>query len=66
MRTFRREEASSGRSDTSYEEPDLYEVLGKYYDVWYEDQVDDVRFYLQLRKRSAGRSWSACAAPAGR
>ena len=54
MRTFRREEASSGRSDTSYEEPDLYEVLGKYYDVWYEDQVDDVRFYLQLAEKVGG------------
>ena len=54
MRTFREEEDSSERSDTSYEEPDLYEVLGKYYDVWYEDQVDDTRFYLSLAEQLGG------------
>ena len=54
MRMSRKEEVSSARSDTSYEEPDLYEVLGKYYDIWYEDQVDDVQFYLQLAERFGG------------
>jgi len=50
----KKEEVSSGRSDTSYEEPDLYEVLGKYYDIWYEDQKEDTQFYLQLAKVSGG------------
>jgi len=50
----RREEVSSERSDTSYEEPDLYEVLGKYYDIWYEDQVEDTQFYLQMAERLGG------------
>ncbi len=54
MRTYREEEDSSGRSDTSYEEPDLYEVLGKYYDVWYEDQVEDTQFYLRLAEQMGG------------
>ena len=54
MQMSRREEDSSGRSDTSYEEPDLYEVLGKYYDVWYEDQVEDTQFYLRLAEQVGG------------
>jgi len=42
MRTSRREEVSCARSDTSYEEPDIYESLGKYYDIWYEDITEDL------------------------
>ena len=44
MRTSRREEVSSARSDTSCEEPDMYESLGKYYDTWYEDITEDLDF----------------------
>lgn len=54
MRTSRREELSSAGSDTSYEEPDLYEVLGKYYDIWYEDQTDEVRVYREMAGRTGG------------
>ncbi len=54
MRTSRKEEVSSARSDTSYEEPDLYESLGKYYDIWYEDQDQDVQFYRQLAEQTGG------------
>lgn len=50
----RREEDSSGRSDISYDEPDLYESLGKYYDVWYEDLKDDVEFYRQMAEKVGG------------
>ncbi|MCX6651649.1 MAG: class I SAM-dependent methyltransferase [Methanomassiliicoccales archaeon] len=54
MRTSRRGEVFSGTSDTSYEEPDLYEALGKYYDIWYEDQTDEVQFYRQLAEKTGG------------
>jgi len=54
MRTSRKEEVSCARSDTSYEEPDLYESLGKYYDIWYEDITEDLDFYRQMAENVGG------------
>lgn len=54
MKTSRREEVSSGRSDISFEEQDLYEALGRYYDIWYDDQMEDVEFYRDMADRHGG------------
>jgi SAM-dependent methyltransferase len=49
---------SSARSVTSVErirdELDEYEVMAKYYDVWYEDFTEDIEFYRSLAERSGG------------
>jgi SAM-dependent methyltransferase len=56
MRTPRKGESSFDASDTNadVENLDLYEASAKYYDIWHEDQQDDVRFFLQLAERTGG------------
>ncbi|MCU0861006.1 MAG: class I SAM-dependent methyltransferase [Methanomassiliicoccales archaeon] len=47
--------SSSGRSVTSVDaqdELDEYEVMAKYYDVWYEDFTEDIEFYRTLAERA--------------
>ncbi len=50
--------SSSARSATSAEraknELDEYEVMAKYYDVWYEDFTEDINFYRALAERTGG------------
>ncbi|MFP4169454.1 MAG: class I SAM-dependent methyltransferase [Methanomassiliicoccales archaeon] len=49
------ERSFSEGSDTSYRETlDLYESTAKYYDIWYDDFDQDVRFYLQLAGQVEG------------
>jgi SAM-dependent methyltransferase len=54
----RKGKSSSARSATSAErakdELDEYEVMAKYYDVWYEDFTEDIEFYRTLAERSGG------------
>jgi 2-polyprenyl-3-methyl-5-hydroxy-6-metoxy-1,4-benzoquinol methylase len=51
----RKGKSSSARSVTSAEhakdELDEYEVMAKYYDVWYEDFTEDINFYRTLAER---------------
>ena len=56
MRTPRKEESSFGALDTSadMENLDLYEGSAKYYDIWHEDQQDDVKFFLDLASKTGG------------
>jgi SAM-dependent methyltransferase len=54
----RKGRSSSARSVTSADrerdELDEYEVMAKYYDVWYEDFTEDIEFYRGLAERSGG------------
>lgn len=54
----RKGKSSSARSVTSAErakdELDEYEVMAKYYDIWYEDFTEDINFYRTLAERSGG------------
>jgi SAM-dependent methyltransferase len=55
MKRSKKEGSSSARSATSAEdELDLYEKMSKYYDIWYEDVVEDVTFYQQMAERIGG------------
>ena len=55
MTRSRKEESSSERLDTSTDDVmDLYEKMSKYYDIWYEDQTEDVEFYRQMASRCGG------------
>jgi SAM-dependent methyltransferase len=56
MMRSRKEGNSSAGSDTSADDEamDFYEKMYKYYDIWYEDNVDDVRFYQQMAERHGG------------
>jgi len=51
-------ESSSEGSDTSFEDNsevlDEYETNSKYYDVWYEDFVEDINFYKTIAERTGG------------
>ena len=55
MNNSRTEGTSSGRSDTSSDDVfDIYEEGAKYYDLWYEDQTEDLEFYRQMAEKSGG------------
>lgn len=55
MKRQKKGESSSERLDTSDDEVmDLYEKMSKYYDIWYEDFVEDVEFYKRLAERTGG------------
>jgi SAM-dependent methyltransferase len=50
--------SSSERSVTSFEQNsevlDEYETNSKYYDIWYEDFVEDIEFYKTIAERTGG------------
>ena len=55
MRRQKKGESSSEKLDTSDEDVmDLYEKMSKYYDIWYEDFLEDVDFYKRLAERTGG------------
>lgn len=56
MRTSGKGRSSFAGSDTSadVENLDLYEASARYYDIWHEDQDEDVKFYLKLAERTGG------------
>jgi SAM-dependent methyltransferase len=55
MKRSKKEGSSSERSATSAEdEMDLYDKMSKYYDIWYEDFVEDVAFYQKMAERVGG------------
>jgi SAM-dependent methyltransferase len=50
--------SSSERSVTNFEQNsemlDEYEMNSKYYDIWYEDFIEDIEFYKTIAERTGG------------